>query len=75
MVVLFAQRLMAAEVDVACNAGYGEVTPERTNSRNGYRARPFDTRVGSIELAIPKLREGSYYRAGCWSRGGGRSGR
>jgi putative transposase len=61
MVALFAERLMAAEVDVACNAGWGEVTPERANSRNGYRARPFDTRVGSIELAIPKLREGSYY--------------
>jgi len=61
MVALFAQRLMAVEVDVACNAGYGEVTPERINSRNGYRARSFDTRVGSIELAIPKLREGSYY--------------
>lgn len=61
MVRTFAERLMAAEVDVACNAGYGEVTPERTNSRNGYRSRPLDTRVGTIELAIPKLREGSYY--------------
>ena len=49
---------MAAEVDVLCDAGYGEVTPERMNSRNGYRSRPFDTRVGSIELAIPKLRRG-----------------
>ena len=61
MVRTFAERLMAAEVDVVCNAGYGEVTPERTNSRNGYRARQLDTRVGSIELSIPKLREGSYY--------------
>ena len=61
MVRTFAERLMAAEVDVLCNAGYGEVTPERTNSRNGYRARQLDTRVGSIDLAIPKLREGSYY--------------
>ena len=40
---------MAAEVDVLCNAGYGEVTPERTNSRNGYRSRQLDTRVGSID--------------------------
>jgi putative transposase len=63
MVRTFAERLMAAEVDVACNAGYGEVTPERTNSRNGYRPRQLDTRVGSMELAIPKLREGSYYPA------------
>ena len=61
MVRTFAERLMAAEVDVLCNAGYGEITAERTNSRNGYRARQFDTRVGSIDLSIPKLREGSYY--------------
>jgi putative transposase len=61
MVRAFAERLMAAEADVLCNAGYGEVTPERTNSRNGYRARQLDTRVGSIDLSIPKLREGSYY--------------
>jgi putative transposase len=61
MVRTFAERLMAAEVDVLCNAGYGEVTPERINSRNGYRFRPLDTRVGSIDLSIPKLREGSYY--------------
>src|SRR5207244_12096833 len=61
MVATFAERLMAAEVEVACNAGYGEVSPERTNSRNGYRQRQLDTRVGSIDLSIPKLREGSYY--------------
>jgi transposase-like protein len=61
MVRTFAERLMAAEVEVLCNAGYGEITPERTNSRNGYRSRQLDTRVGSIDLSIPKLREGSYY--------------
>lgn len=61
MVRTFAERLMAAEVDAICNAGYGEVTPDRTNSRNGYRQRQLDTRVGSMDLAIPKLREGSYY--------------
>jgi putative transposase len=61
MVRTFAERLMAAEVEVLCNAGYGEITPERTNSRNGYRPRQLDTRVGSIDLLIPKLREGSYY--------------
>src|SRR5579862_4574837 len=44
MVRTFAERLMAAEVEALCNAGYGEVTPERTNSRNGYRARELDTR-------------------------------
>jgi putative transposase len=61
MVRTFAERLMGAEVEVLCNAGYGEVTSERTNSRNGYRSRQLDTRVGSIDLSIPKLREGSYY--------------
>jgi transposase-like protein len=61
MVRTLAERLMAAEVDLVCNAGYGEVTPERTNSRNGYRSRTLDTRVGTIDLAVPKLREGSYY--------------
>jgi putative transposase len=61
MVRTFAERLMAAEVDVLCGAGFGEVSSERVNSRNGYRPRQLDTRVGSMELAIPKLREGSYY--------------
>jgi putative transposase len=61
MVRTFAERLMAAEVEVLCNAGYAEVTPERTNSRNGYRSRQLDTRVGSVDLSIPKLREGSYF--------------
>jgi putative transposase len=57
----FAQRLMSAEADAACGAGYGERSAERVNARNGYRYRDFDTRAGTIELAIPKLREGSYY--------------
>lgn len=61
MVREFAQRLMAAEVDALVGAGWGEPSPERVNHRNGYRARPFDTRVGSIDLAIPKLRRGSYF--------------
>jgi transposase-like protein len=61
MVREFAQRLMAAEVDALAGASWGEVTPERVNHRNGYRQRPFDTRVGSIDLAIPKLRRGSYF--------------
>jgi transposase-like protein len=61
MVRAFAQQLMNAEVDQVCGAGYGEVSAERVNSRNGYRRREWDTRAGTIELAIPKLREGSYY--------------
>ena len=61
MVREFAQRLMAAEVDTLTGARWGEVSSERVNHRNGYRQRPFDTRVGSIDLAIPKLRRGSYF--------------
>ena len=57
----FAQRMMDAEVEVRCGAAYGEITPERLNSRNGYRPREWDTRAGTIELAIPKLRSGSYF--------------
>jgi len=61
MVKAFADQLMAAEASAMCNAGYGEVTASRVNSRNGYRSRDFDTRAGTIELAIPKLRTGSYF--------------
>jgi putative transposase len=57
----FAQRMMDAEVETACGAGYGEVSPDRVNSRNGYRARDWDTRAGTVELAIPKLRHGTYF--------------
>ena len=61
MVQDFAEALMGAEVDALCGAAYGERSPERVNRRNGYRERGWDTRVGSIELAVPKLREGSYF--------------
>jgi len=61
MVRSFAEGLMSADADAACGAGYGEVSPERTNRRNGYRTRRWDTRVGSIDLKIPKLRAGSYF--------------
>ncbi len=61
LVKTFVNQLMGAEADALCGAGYGERSPERVNSRNGYRSREFDTRVGTIELSIPKLREGSYY--------------
>ncbi len=55
------EQLMAAEAQAVCRAEYGERTPERVNARNGYRFRDWDTRVGSIDLAIPKLRQGSYF--------------
>jgi len=53
--------LMGAEAEVLCGAAYGQRSPERVNQRNGYRRRRWDTRVGSIDLAIPKLRKGSYF--------------
>jgi transposase-like protein len=61
MVKEFAEALMGAEAEALCGAGYGERSPERVNRRNGYRERDWDTRVGSIELAVPKLRAGSYF--------------
>lgn len=74
MVQDFAEALMGAEVDALCGASYGERSPERVNRRNGYRERAWDTRVGSISLAVPKLREGSYFPpAGCSSRAAGQS--
>src|ERR671922_320003 len=61
MVKTFANALMSAEADALCNAEYGQVSEERVNRRNGYRARAWDTRAGTVELAIPKLRAGSYF--------------
>ncbi|MFF3566140.1 IS256 family transposase, partial [Streptomyces sp. NPDC002574] len=61
MVKTFADALMSAEADALCNAEYGQVSDERVNHRNGYRPREWDTRAGTVELAIPKLRSGSYF--------------
>jgi transposase-like protein len=61
IVTTFVAQLMNAEAEALCGAGYGERSEDRTNSRNGYRAREWDTRAGTIELAIPKLRSGSYF--------------
>jgi len=55
------EQLMSAEADTRCGAGYGERSAERVNARNGYRVRPWETRLGEIDLAIPKLRKGSYF--------------
>jgi transposase-like protein len=73
MVKEIAEALMSADADAVCGAGYGERSPERVNRRNGYRERDWDTRVRSIELAVPKLRVGSYFRTGCCSRAAGPS--
>ncbi len=61
MVKTFADALMGAEVDAICGVPYGQRSEERTNHRNGYRPREWDTRAGTVELAIPKLRQGSYF--------------
>lgn len=61
MVKVMAEGLMDSEAQARCGAGYGQSSPDRVNHRNGYRTRRWDTRVGSIELAVPKLRQGSYY--------------
>jgi putative transposase len=61
LLTTFINTLMSAEADAVCGAEYGVRSSERTNVRNGYRAREFDTRAGTLEVAIPKLRSGSYF--------------
>ena len=57
---------MAVEVDTLCNATCGEVTPERTNSRNGYRSRQLDTREGLADMSIPNVAaRAAASRTGC----------
>jgi putative transposase len=55
------ERLMEFEIEQRCGAEYGARTPDRANSRNGYRERLWETRAGSVDLKIPKLRRGSYF--------------
>jgi transposase-like protein len=61
MLATFINALMSAEADAVCGAPYGMPGPERVNVRNGYRHRDFDTRAGTLDVAIPKLRSGSYF--------------
>src|SRR5438128_185591 len=67
MIGFTAQRLMELEIEGLTGAAHGERSPERMNQRNGYRDRPWETRAGTVELRIPKLRKGSYRAS--WSRG------
>lgn len=55
------QMLMSAEADALCGSDYGKRSAERTNKRNGYRDRELDTRMGTLDVRVPKLRRGSYY--------------
>jgi hypothetical protein len=58
---VFLNAWMSAQADSVCGAEYGTISADRMNRRNGYRSREFDTRAGTLELAIPKLRTGSYF--------------
>ena len=61
MIGFAAEGLMELEVGVATGAGFGEKTPSRLAQRNGYRDRDWETRAGTVELRIPKLRTGSCF--------------
>jgi transposase-like protein len=61
MIGFTAQRLMELEVEELTGAAHGKRNPERLTYRNGYRDRPWETRAGTVELRIPKLRKGSYF--------------
>ena len=61
MIQFVAQRLMELDVETLCGAAYGERSAERANSRNGYRERVWETRAGTVDLKLPKLRTGSYF--------------
>ena len=57
--------LLSADADSVCGAAYGARDVARTNRRNGYRHRDLDTRIGTLDVAVPKLREGATSRSGC----------
>src|SRR4051812_39346175 len=57
----FVNTLLSADADRVCGAAFGTRDPDRVNSRNGYRHRDLDTRIGTLDVAVPKLREGSYF--------------
>src|SRR5215831_16786681 len=61
MIGFAARRLMELDVEGLTGAAHGERSPERINQRNGYRDRTWETRAGTVELRIPKLRKGSYF--------------
>ena len=61
MLTTFINALLSADADAVCGASYRSVSEGRVNRRNGYRHRDFDTRAGTIDVAIPKLRAGSYF--------------
>jgi putative transposase len=61
MLSTFINALLSADADQVCGASYGTVSDDRVNRRNGYRHRDFDTRAGTLDVKIPKLRQGTYF--------------
>ncbi len=61
LLTTFVNALLGAEADAVCGAAYNSRSTERVNSRNGYRHRDLDTRMGTVDVAIPKLRSGTYF--------------
>ena len=57
----FINQILSTQADQVCGADYATVSESRTNVRNGYRHRDFDTRVGTVDVAVPKLRTGSFF--------------
>ena len=61
MLGTFINQLLSADADQVCGASYGTISDDRVNRRNGYRHRDFDTRAGTLDVKIPKLRSGTYF--------------
>ena len=61
MLTTFINTLLSADADAVCGAAWGQVSDTRITQRNGYRHRDLDTRTGTVDVAIPKLRSGTYF--------------
>jgi len=71
MLTTFINTLLSADADAVCGAAWGQVSDTRITQRNGYRHRDLDTRTGTVDVAIPKLRSVPTSPSGCSSAAGG----